>query len=196
MTSRAPRFSACSTRRRSGGDAGRRPLHRARVELRLLGVARGGLEDARAGLVAALVVANRGREGGVAAGEQLLRLVGGELVVPGGGLGASESGDALERGRALRVGLLVGRDLRERRLRLLGQLGDDLLGGQVVVAGDRSRDGGLRGGRRGVRGGPDGRLGALGGAARGGRRAAGGALGGAAGAAGDLGNGLLGALGR
>src|SRR3954454_2477905 len=104
-------------------------------------VARGGLEHARAGLVTALVVAHRGGERGVAAVQELLHLVGGQLVVAGRRLGAGERGDALEDGRALAVGLLVRGHLRERRLRLLGQLGDELLGGQAVVAGDRGRDG-------------------------------------------------------
>src|SRR5438034_2180937 len=100
-------------------------------------LALGGLEDAGAALVGALVGLHLLGALVVALGEHGLDLGGGELVVAGPRLVAAQCGDPAQDRGAVLVAALVGVDLCQVDLRELSQPAGDLLGGPGVVAGDR-----------------------------------------------------------
>src|SRR3954452_24410451 len=111
-------------------------------------LALGGLEHAGAGLVGTLVGAHGLRAVLVGLAQRGLNLGGGELVIARPRLVAAQGADASEHGRAVLVAALVGVDLGEVDLRELGELADDLLRRELVVARDRQvglrRDDALR----------------------------------------------------
>src|SRR4051795_10782725 len=100
-------------------------------------LALGGLEDAGAVLVAALVGADLLGALVVALGQDGLHLGGGQLVIAGPRLVAAQRVDAAEDGAAVLVAALVRVDLAQVDLGQVGQPAYDLVRGELVVAGDR-----------------------------------------------------------
>src|SRR3954451_12035181 len=97
----------------------------------------GGLEHAGAGLVGTLVGAHGLDAILVGLAERGLNVAGGELVIARPRLVAPQRADASQHGRAVLVAALVGIDLGEIDLRQLGELADDLVRRELVIARDR-----------------------------------------------------------
>src|SRR3954471_868775 len=97
----------------------------------------GGLEHAGARLVGTLVGAHGLDAILVGLAERGLHVAGGELVVARPRLVAPQRADAPQHGRAVLVAALVGIHLGEIDLRQLGELADDLVRRELVIARDR-----------------------------------------------------------